>query len=608
MKKAINLVVASLLASQSIGLAQTNTPNVAVVAGGGSGQTGFLSAGDYNINKNETDFTQAMLEIIKNNSKIQQQDREYLQAKGKVIGDSLRGLVEKKQAFVKLGQSSAITTTVTLDQVLAQVNDINAAVEKIQIDIQEASLISSDTLPSATASVGKNNITTGPASVIDMSKAMGPFAQTLTKLTDECNSVTFKTVGHKGAFNPINAPSLTPDLSMFPQMTQEEIEAAVLKVQQLQVIGLGTQRQQQLWADQVVQLVKAYIQQVGTDQFLRPRNGNDFTYLGEAYKSVEKMFLLRSYLRKKYGIQIGAIQPQSYPVVYGNLEGIFKKDMLLPITGALNKIMSQTARTDTDLMVAYNSARQYVEFYDRSLTPTLSADASKKRDEVKKDFMEKNPNLSQLSYWQQARAQANLRYNQFTASFAKRSEILAGKKVVLNNDQKDVAYNSDDTGVMARVSGLTTFFTGQTSTVEALLAVFRLILSDIREEVMLSQGDWNSLQSYHDKLYLASDAQTVRSVGAICDVDTKLSPAARQRASALTSGKVSCVATPTGLLGQLNTGNTIVTTIRNLMTTYETVEMKKAQDARNLRTLVDQSLASQAQAGDKPDDAAIFNK
>jgi hypothetical protein len=615
MRKQLQMSLSAIVALQMVGAPMAlsqQAPSVAVVAGGG-GNASFLTAGQYDINKIEANYTEVLKGIADNNHKIQLMDREYLQNKAKAIGGSLRELTAMKQAFLNLANNAVLTKNVTLDEYLRKVNEINATIDKINIDIQEASVISSDTLPSSTMSVGTATVTSGPASVINMSNAMTGFTamlnDTIVKLNGAFTDSKVGVLSHKGAFVDIRANALNPDLSRVPKMDEKEIETAMLEIQAKSIISQGTQRLQQTLSDKIVRLVKAYIQEIGTDQFLRPRNGNDYTAMTEAYRSVERAFLLRSYLRKKYGIQIGAIRPKAYPVTILNLEGLAKKDMLLPMKGALDLLVSQTVKNDTDLLSSFNAARQYVEFYDRRLTPTLSDSAKAKREALKDQAIAQDATLKNGTMWDRMRATAGQVYAQAAATFASREEIMAAKPVVLNDEQKNVAYNADDTGIMARASGALTFFTGQTSTVEALLAVMRLVLADIREEVMLSQGDWSQLQSYHNQRFMAGNDQTVRSVKAICGADNTLSSAAREAAKSFTNGVVSCQSAPGGLVGsQMTTGDNIITDFRNMMTSYNTVEMKRAQDVRNLRALVEMSLGAQSQDGDRADDSGLFTR
>lgn len=546
-----------------------------------------------------------MKQIVSDNGIKQKEDKEYLAAKGKIIGDTLRDLISKKQAFEALGQNASKSVTITLDQYLTQVNEINAAIEKARIDIQESSIISVDTLPSASAAVGNVKVDMAPGSVINMSNAMAPFNATLANLETKLNSVQFKSLGHKGAFIAVTQNALTPDLSKVPQMTEEEIQTALEDIQAKQVISKGTQDQQQLLADQVVKTVKKYITLAGTNEFLRFRNDNDMKAMQEEFKTLEKFFFMRSYLRKKYGLQIGAIQPKSYPMEIFKMEGITSKEMILPMTNALSSVISQTARTDQDLMDAFNNARRFVEFYDRRLTPILSDKATVKREALKAEQVQKDQALQNASMWEKMKSKAAFAYNTAVASFANGKEIMDKKPVHLSEDDKNVAYNAEDTGLMARLSGMLTTVTGQVSTVEALLAVMRLVLADIREEVMLSQGDWSNVQSYHSQRFMATPTQTGRSIKVMCDIDITLSDAARDRARSITNDPKACPKSPAGLLANQNGGSNALTTFRNLVNRYNTVEMKRAQDARNLRDLVEQSLSAQANNGDKVDDTAF---
>lgn len=602
MKKSMAIIVSGILTIQSVGYAQVIPANVNTVGGNSS----FLTAGQYDIKKVEANFTDVLTQIVKDKALTDIQDREYLANKGKIVGDSLRELVTKKLAFEALANKSITSITTPLEEYLTQMNEINAVIEKAKIDIQESSLISADTLPSATVSANGMNVTTAQGSIINMSKAMAPFVATLDDLTKKINNVKFKVLMHKGGPIEISANALSPDLSRVPRMTGAEIQEALLEIQAKQMISKTSQEQQQLLADKTVNFIKKYVELTGVKEFLRLDTVNTKNSIQEVYKTLENIFFTRSYLRKKYGLPIGAIQPKSYPMQPLNVEGIFNKEMLLPITGALNNIVSQTAKTDEDLMEAFNNARQFVEFYDRALTPILADNATEKREKLKDEQIEKDALLKNASLWERARSQAKYQAKKLMTTFATENDIMSTKPVYLDEEGKNVAYNSEDTGVIARMSGLMTRATGQVSTVKSLLAVMRLVLADIREEVMLSQGDWSTLKSYHGQRFMATATQTARAVKLMCDIDVRLSNAARAQAKAFTNGKVSCEKPPTGLLANQNTGGKELTIFRNLVNSYETVDMKNAQDARNLQMLVEQSIKAQSNAGDEIDDTSLF--
>lgn len=614
MKKNVTLFIAGMVMAQQLtftqAMAQSTAGNTGVdviAVGGRGGTTGFMSSGDYNINQAVTNYSQTADTILKQNAIERKEDKEYLRAIGARIAQSFNSLIEKKKAFMQLSQKAATTTNATLDEYLSLVNDLNAMLESIRVDLQASSLISKDTLPSQTIGIGSVKIETGAASVIDMSAALAPFFSDLEKMINDLNAVTFKTLGHKGKWGSIKANALTPDLSEFPQMTSAEVEEALAKIEQLSIVSAATQRQQQLLADITVDKIKVFIQEFGTEEFLRFRNENDRTAKAEAYKAIERDFFMRSYLRRKYGLQIGAIQPTDYQRLALNLEGLFSKELIFPVKTALNSLRSQTARGDADLLKAFNNVRQFVEQYDKKLTPMFSQDAAKKREEVRAQQAKLPENAS---LWEKAKAGAASLYKQAAASFASKEEIQASKPVILNDEGKDVAYNSDDTGFMARMSGVLTTMTGQVSTTETLLAVMRLVLADIREELMLSQGDWGSVQSYHFKRFMADQAQVERSVKIMCDMDKTLSNDARARARALTNNKVTCVASaPTGgILGNMRSGGANANTqIQQLMERYDKYEVARAIEARNLRQLVEAALAAGVQEGDKPSDEGLFD-
>lgn len=605
-KKKMSLFIVGMVLAQELtytqAMAQQAQAPGTIVIGGQGAVSGFQSAGDYNINQTVMNFSQVAEKILDSRNANNQQDREYLQAISKRIAQSFQALVEKRKQFIKMSQDSQLQVGVKLSSYLALVNEINAMIDSIRIEIQTSSLISKDTLPSNGIKIGNQVIDTGSNSIIDMTKAMEPFLNDLNAFIEQLNNVRFGKLEHKGAWNSVSENALNPDLTKWPQMTPEEIQKAVEDIEKLSIVSTDTMRRQQFLADVVVSKVKEFIRMAGTEEFLRFRNDNDKSAFSVIYNEIEKAFFVRSYLRRKYGLQMGAIQSTSYPKVIFNGERVFKKEFLFPVATALNSIRSQTASADADLLRAFNDARQFVEQYDKMLTPILSTEAAKKRAEQAKTELPKEASL-----WQIAKAKGADLYKQAVAQFASKEEIMAKKPVIMGENEKDMAYNSDDTGFMARMSGLLTTVTGQVSTTEALLAVMRLVLADIREELMLSQADWSAMQSYHFKRFMNGNAQIDKSFKTMCDVDNTLTPDARARAKAVTNGRVTCTPAPTGIFGNINRGGAnVVTAARNLITQYENVDKSRAIQARNLRNLVESAIAAGVQEGDGVDQGGLF--
>lgn len=251
--------------------------------------------------------------------------------------------------------------------------------------------------------------------------------------------------------------------------------------------------------------------------------------------------------------------------------------------------------------------RQFVEAYDRRLTPILSKESTEKRAAILKEAEAKKASLGEkASFMAKAKIEVQKRFEQAKALFATREEIQANKPSIIDENGLNVSYNADDTGVMARLSSLWITATGQQATVEALLGVMRLVLADIREEVMLSQGAWGDMQSYHFKRFMNGEARTDLAVKTMCEIDNTLSPEARASAKAVTNNRVTCAAPRNGILAGQNNGGTILTTFRNLMGQFQRVEVARAVEARNLRELIDQAMAAGLQDGDQVDDTGLF--
>ncbi len=615
-KSKMSLFIVGMVLAQELTYAQavgnqSGSTGIIAIGGGGSTNTGFQTAGEYNINQTVLDYSKTMEEILKQKNANNQADREYLTSISKRIAQSFQNLVQKKREFVQLGEKASInsmTNGVKLTQYLALKNEINAMIDTIRIELQTNTLISRDTLPSNVIKVGNQTIDTGAASIIDMSTAMKVFVDDLEKIIGELNNVQFVYLEHKNKWGSIRSNALSPDLSQFPAMTSDEVQEALIKLQGLQIVSRVTQQKQQRLADEIVKTTTVFLQKAGTDEFLRLNNDNDKKAFQEMYNTVEKAFFARSYLRRKYGLQIGAIQlANQYDMARLNIEALRSKDLLFPVKTALSSLRSQVARNDADLMSAFNNVRQFVEAYDRRLTPILSKDSTAKRALILKEAEEKKSSLGKnASFLAKAKIEVEKRLAQAKALFATKEEIQAAKPTIIDENGINVSYNADDTGLMARMSSLWITGTGQRSTVEAMLSVMRLVLADIREEVMLSQGAWGDMQSYHFKRFMNGEERTLLAVKTMCELDNRLSAQARASARTLTNNQVRCEAPRNGLLSSMNNGGNIATIMRELMGQFELVELSRAAEARNLRDLIEQSMAAGLQEGDKIDDTGLF--
>lgn len=365
-KSKMSLFIVGMVLAQELTYAQavgnqSGSTGIIAIGGGGSTNTGFQAAGDYNINQTVLDYSKTMEEILKQKNANNKEDREYLTSISKRIAQSFQALVKLKRDFTALGEKATLNSLnngVKLTQFLALKNEINAMIDTIRIELQTNTLISRDTLPSNIIKVGNQQIDTGAASIIDMSAAMKPFSDDLERIIGELNNVQFKNLEHKNKWGSVNSNALNPDLSQFPSMTSEEVQEALTKLQGLQVIGRETQRIQQNFAGEIVRTTTQFLQLAGTSEFLRFRNANDRVAFQEMYNSVEKFFFMRSYLRRKYGLQIGAIQlANQYDMARLNIEALRSKDLALPVKTALTSLRSQVARTDDDLMAAFNNVK-----------------------------------------------------------------------------------------------------------------------------------------------------------------------------------------------------------------------------------------------------------
>jgi hypothetical protein len=141
-KKQMCILIAGVVLAHELtytaAMAQSTAPAVtpAIIAGGGSGNTGFLSAGNYDINQSVTNYSQTAEKVLQNRHDLNKEDKEYLKSIGTRIAQSFNAIIEKKKAFKTLSDRANTSVTTNLQDYLTQVNDLNAALESIRVEIQ----------------------------------------------------------------------------------------------------------------------------------------------------------------------------------------------------------------------------------------------------------------------------------------------------------------------------------------------------------------------------------------------------------------------------------------------------------------------------------------
>lgn len=495
---------------------------------GGTGGTIYGDSGDYNINQVTQNNTQIMADVIKNTNLAAQIDRDYLAGIAERMNTKLSELNGLRMKLVKMSTS---LEQVQLKDYLSIVNDVNEKNEALSLELATATSLTRESLPSySPVEVGNMKATVNTAGNVDLTPLTTKIEAARKNLIEIMNNIKIEgriitPLGHPFT---VSSNALTPNLVGVRILSQAQIKQYAQEIQQAMTLDEDTIQYQRDMVDYTVNVINQFVTNYGTSEWLRFTNENDMKAQGESFKKILDVFARRSYLRKKYNVRMGAIQSAGYPKQIVNLESFG----LQPIKEAVKSFRRDAAVSDTELQAAFESARQFVELYDQKITPVLKS----------------------------------------------------SKEIMLNNAKK-LEYSSQDTGFIVKANSAVTYLTGQRHTAEILLSIMRLVLSDIREEMMLSSSESEAMKLYHDAKYRATAELKKENNTRICQIDFTLSQAVHDaNCKSLVSQKAKRPV--------IVKGDTIAEIFGAMMNQIEIVEKARRQNAEQKQKLVDAALAA----------------
>lgn len=570
-------------------LAQSS-PSVSVIAGAGSGTTSMLSAGTYNqIQQDNTKLLTLAMDQLKNNQQI---DRDYLNEINNRLLNGVKGMIDLGNRFRVLSQQ-ATTGMIKLQDYLDLVNKIKLEEQRFSAELQTLTLMSRDTLPSATqVSVGGVQADLSSAGNINMTEVSNRFSKLRDDLMAEMNSLQFaNVVTERNQVFPINENALTPQLKGIQILSPAEIAQKTQELETLLSLEGSTTRLQRQYIERTRNNIRQFVELYGNEESFRFRDENDKKAKQEAFANIQDIFFRRSFLRNKYGIPMGALKTVKYNKNIANTEKYLTS--FKSLSEYLTMIDSQAAISREEVQAAFENARNFVQMYDEQLTPIFSKKTAEERAKTKAA----QGAQANGSFFDRAKNAVKSAASAVTSQFA-------GKEEIMSQADKKLEYSSSDTGFLVRANSVMTFLSGKQPTTEVILAVMRMVLADAREEMMLLQNDRAALQAYHSQLFNSTPELKLISAKKICQMDYTLSEQTHKNNCATEAVGVKFKAqAPRG-----QPGNDIAGLFSGLLNSYEGVEKKKNIDAQNIRNLIAlaNSAANTAESQEQEDD--LFNK
>lgn len=541
-KKTVSTFMA-VLTFQSMASAQVGV----LLQPGTGGQTPAVvqGPGAYGFNTVSQDTTKLALQAMQQAGVTRDQDRQFL-------SELVSRMQTKIAELIKLGAQLNQISAQSLGAGVSFENSYYPLLQAIRLkntelsaDLQSSTVISPEVLPSyEPIKVGDLQVSAPATTKINLGPVVEKLDGVRRQILDDMNAVKMGRIttaaGQQVVFH--GSDSINPDLNNLQLLSPQQIQKLEMQIRALTMIGKTTRDLDQQFVNAIVPMITAFVRNYGTSERFRFRDDNDKNARAQAFSQITDAFYRRSYLRKKYGISLGAIQTdpmKGYPKSIANLE----KFGLSPLTQALTSFSTQPAVMDTEIMNAFESARNFVQMFDTKLTPV----------------------------------------------FQSKQKIVQVKTI--SGQMRQVSMDGDwlakDTGFIARANSAVTFLTGNQPTAEVMLAVMRMVLADVKEEMFLLQNDRGSLATYHDLRYRSTPELKSLANLRMCQFDWTLSDAAFQAGCAPLKGKniggnlVSQLIKPTRMTGAV--AGTISHTTTNLIAQIENVELKNRQMADNLQ-------------------------
>lgn len=540
--KKSSLALATMIFLQ---VTQTYAQNVGTISPIVGGQGNVLAdSGDYNINQVTQDNTKIVLQVLQDSKIAAQIDREYIAGIAERFNQKLSELNTLRMKLVKMSNSLQM---VQLQDYLNVVNEINEKNEALVLDLSTSTVLTRESLPSfSPIRAGSLQIDVNTAGSVNLSPLVSNVDAARQDLLAKANNVQIvgrlvTPMGHP--FN-ITSNALTPNLAGVRILSLDQIKKLNTEIADAMTLDEDTIQYQRDMVDFTVNSINQFVTEYGTSEWLRFSNENDMKAQGESFKRITDAFYRRSYLRKKYGIRMGAIQSVGYPKSIANLEAFG----LQPLREALKSFRRDAAVSDLELDAAFAAARQFVELYDQKVTP-----------------------------------------------------VLKSRKEIMMNKDKELEYSSADTGFIVKANSAITFLTGQRQTSEILLSIMRLVLADIREEKMLAAGELEAMKTYHDAKYRSTTELKEASNKRICEIDFTLSQAVHD-ANCKKYG-VKKATRPV-----IVRGTSMAEIFGGMVSQIETVEKARRQDALQKQKLVEAAIAAGNDQGSQDaEDSSQFN-
>ena len=353
--------------------AQQRTTGGVVVPGVGIPMV-TAQPGAYEIRN--TDTTPLLQQILSRVAQVQDSDRKYLedtvQAVNTAYGEYMRLIISGE--LKQMSDSSQLGNMVPAEQYLSVVNRINEARLAFDSKIFALTSVSQGALPSAQqVEVAGTQQTLPGYRQMNFQPLLNFYQQRIEAVSLVGRNYGLKIALPRNQGVQIIAPNSGLALAgrlEVALLTADEIRALQRQAENLMTPSDELERLSDSQSNELKRLILAFVTNYGTSERYRFRDNADREARDRAFTDIVNAFWSRSYLRAKYGVRIGAVQPAQYQKRWANIE-IFTAS-----TEALRNFRQERALTETELANALENSRNTLELLDARSKEIFSGNAS----------------------------------------------------------------------------------------------------------------------------------------------------------------------------------------------------------------------------------------
>jgi hypothetical protein len=375
LKRGVTTFVAGMMAAQSLaGTAFAQTRQVVT-----PGMVPMVTAnpGAYEIRSQDT--TKLLQDILDRNNRVHDIDRQYFQSTISSIDSAYNEYMKLivSGEFKQMSDRSMYNQeSIEVTKYLALVNKINELKLSIESKIFALTSMKAENLPSAV----QYNVAGSTQSVQGTGNLN--FAPLTNFYNERMAAVTAigANYGFKVMFPNLGTPkivaqnsgmALTPRFDV-PLFSAQEIDALQAKILELRDPDGKVVAMMDDQANQLKRLIQAFVTNFGTTERYRFKSTGDEDEFKNAYRQIVEIFWTRSYLRAKYGVRLGAVQPAAYQKRWLNI------DKFTVATEALRGFRQERALDETEIANARQNMHQILKVLDERSAAIVGekADAS----------------------------------------------------------------------------------------------------------------------------------------------------------------------------------------------------------------------------------------